>query len=361
MKIIAFYLPQFHEIEENNIWWGEGFTEWTNVKKAIPLYKGHRQPRIPYKAFYYNLLDLQTLKYQAKLAGEYGISGFCYYHYWFNGKLLLEKPVELLLKNEDIDIQFCFCWANEPWTRSWDGKNRKIIMPQQYGGMEDWEKHFNYLLPYFKDHRYIKMDNCPMFILYKSEDIKQCGQMIDFFNRRCREYGFNGIYIAEEINGSQKKPVYQNSRAVVEFEPSYVINDYNNVALMLVKAIREIRKNIFHRPIFFSYDRLWKKILKEKLEFSNKQIFFGAFVDWDNTPRRGKKATVVRGYSREKFERYMRLLIKKAEEKGGEYLFINAWNEWAEGAYLEPDECWGFQKLSIIKKVLAEIQKEELN
>ena len=357
MDIIAFYLPQFHEIEENNRWWGKGFTEWTNVKKAVPVFKGQNQPRIPYKGYYYNLLDPKVLRLQAKTAGEYGIKGFCFYHYWFNGKLLLEKPVELLLENKDINISFCFCWANEPWTRSWDGKNRKVIMPQCYGGTDEWEEHFQYLLPYFKDDRYMKNDNCPMFLLYKSEEITQCEQMIEYLNRRCKEYGFNGIYIVEEINGSQRKPVCQNSQAVIEFEPSYSINNYNKAILTMIKAWREIRKNVFHRPVFLSYDRLWKAILKKQNKFSDKEFIYGAFVDWDNTPRRGEKATIVKGYTVEKFERYMNLLIKKSIQNGGRYIFINAWNEWAEGAYLEPDEKLGFRNLNAIRKALAEAQR----
>jgi lipopolysaccharide biosynthesis protein len=146
MKIIAFHLPQYHSIPENDRWWGEGFTEWTNVKKAEPLFKDHNQPRVPHHEYYYNMLDPKARRWQADLAKQYGIYGFCYYHYWFNGKLLLEKPLEAIIEDSGYDLSFCVCWANEPWTRSWDGKTNEILMAQEYGSEKDWREHFDYLL-----------------------------------------------------------------------------------------------------------------------------------------------------------------------------------------------------------------------
>ncbi|MCD7820315.1 MAG: glycoside hydrolase family 99-like domain-containing protein, partial [Lachnospiraceae bacterium] len=172
VKIIPFYLPQFHTIPENDKWWGKGFTEWTNVRKAVPLFEGHQQPKLPLGDHFYNLLDDETKIWQAELAKQYGIFGFCYYHYWFkNGKRLLEKPAEQMLKNKDIDLPFCFCWANENWSRNWDGGNHEIIMAQEYGGKREWEMHFQYLLPFFRDKRYITMNGKPLFIIYKPEQI----------------------------------------------------------------------------------------------------------------------------------------------------------------------------------------------
>ena len=172
VKIIPFYLPQFHEIPENNKWWGEGFTEWTNVRKAKPLFEGHRQPKIPLDNNYYNLMDDNVKIWQAKIAKEHGIFGFCYYHYWFkNGRKLLEKPAEQMLQNQEIDIPFCFCWANENWSKNWDGGNREVIMEQHYGGKQDWEMHFQYLLPFFRDKRYITVHGKPIFVIYKPEQI----------------------------------------------------------------------------------------------------------------------------------------------------------------------------------------------
>ena len=144
MKIIAFYLPQFHEFRENDEWWGKGFTEWTNVKSAKPLYKGHNQPKVPYGEKYYNLLDTETLRWQSKLAKEYGVYGFCYYHYWFDGKMLMNRPMELLLENTDITQKFCICWANEKWTKAWAKKERTVLIDQTYGNEKDWKEHFEY-------------------------------------------------------------------------------------------------------------------------------------------------------------------------------------------------------------------------
>lgn len=157
MKVIAFYLPQFHETPENNEWWGQGFTEWNNMKAAKPLFEGHNQPRIPLNNNYYNLLDEKTLEWQTKIAREHGVYGFCCYHYWFGSKMLLEKPMEIYLKDKNCDLPFCFCWANETWTNAWAAEtesDRKTLIKQEYGDKEEWERHFQYLLPFFKDERY---------------------------------------------------------------------------------------------------------------------------------------------------------------------------------------------------------------
>ena len=188
VKIIPFYLPQFHTIPENDEWWGEGFTEWTNVKKAKPLFEGHDQPRIPLNNNYYNLMDDNVKIWQAKLAKEYGIFGFCYYHYWFKGgRQLLEKPAEQMLKNKEIDIPFCFCWANENWSKNWDGGNREVIMEQDYGSQEDWEKHFRYFVRFFRDERYITVHGKPLLIIYKPEQITDLQQMVVYFRKRAKE------------------------------------------------------------------------------------------------------------------------------------------------------------------------------
>ncbi len=189
MKILAYYLPQFHEIEENNKWWGKGFTEWTNVKKGKKLFKTQNQPFVPLNNNYYNLLNKETVKWQTELAKKYGVYGFCYYHYWFEGKKLLEKPVENLLKWKNIDQKFCFCWANHSWKKTWNGLN-EILMEQKYGNEDSWNKHFDYLLQFFKDERYIKIDNKPIFMIFKLKDIKDINEMLDFFNKKCIENGF---------------------------------------------------------------------------------------------------------------------------------------------------------------------------
>ena len=214
MKTIAFYLPQFHAIPENDEWWGLGYTEWTAVKRARALYDGHNQPRVPYENRYYNLLDKNTMQWQASLMEKYGVDGVCFYHYYFeNGRKILEKPAENLLKWKDINMPFCFSWANETWARTWsalatknvwnsieekkkqdDDKNDGILLKQEYGNDEDWRIHFEYLLPFFKDDRYIKYINKPIFVIHRADLIPCLPQMIELWNNLARENGFDGIY-----------------------------------------------------------------------------------------------------------------------------------------------------------------------
>ena len=343
-KLLAFHLPQFHSIPENDKWWGEGFTEWVNTKKAKPLYKGHEQPKVPFEENYYNLLDESTLKWQANLAKEYGIHGFCFYHYWFNGKKLLEKPLEKILDLKDIDTNYCFSWANEPWTRAWDGKNREVLMPQEYGGEEEWKEHFYYLLKFFQDRRYIKKDGKPVFLIYRTNNIPNCEEMVEYWNKLARENGFKGIYVIETMNSFQKKPFLNSSEAVVEFEPMYTMR---HGLPLYVQATRYIKKKlgILDR---INFDVVWNRILRRQKNYGKKK-YLGAFVNWDNTARKGKKGLVIAGGTPLKFKKNLKNQIEKSKQ---EFIFINAWNEWAEGTYLEPDTKNGYQYLEIIREVM---------
>jgi hypothetical protein len=228
MKKYAFFLPQFHEIEENNKWWGKGFTEWVNVKKAKPLYKDHLQPKEPEDG-YYNLLDKNTVIHQTSLIHKYGIDGMIYYHYYFKGKKLLEKPVENLLRWKEINQPFFFCWANHSWIKSWNG-TQEMLQEQVYGDEIDWENHFNYLLPFFKDKRYIKKDNKPLFMIFKSI-FKEKDDIFNFFNNKCKENGFDGIYIINSCNDLKEFDI--NSHAQTEYstyqflrEPLFSLTSY---------------------------------------------------------------------------------------------------------------------------------------
>ncbi|MGL5229803.1 MAG: glycosyltransferase WbsX family protein [Cetobacterium sp.] len=348
-KLIAFYLPQFHRVKENDEWWGEGFTEWTNVKRSKPLYKNHNQPRIPLDNNYYDLSKKETLVEQAKLAKENNVFGFCFYHYYFNGKKLLEKPAEILLNNNDIDINYCFSWANEPWTRSWDGKTKDILMAQNYGELEDWKKHFEYLLPFFKDNRYIKKNNKPVFLIYRTNNIPNCEKMIDYWEKLSIESGFDGIYLIETLNSFQKTPILESSKAVVEFEPMLTMRHYLNP---LTQIKRLIRKKIGMLDIV-NYDEVWQKIISRDNNYS-KERCLGAFVGWDNTPRKGKKGLIIEGSTPEKFGKYLK---KQIQKNTSEFLFINAWNEWAEGTYLEKDTKNNKFFLKEVKEVNSSCKK----
>ena len=373
VKIIPFYLPQFHTIPLNDKCWGKGFTEWTNVKKAKPLFEGHDQPKIPLNENYYNLLDDEVKIWQSNIAKEHGIFGFCYYHYWFkDGKQLLEKPAEQMLHNKGIDMPFCFCWANENWSKNWDGGNREIIMEQNYGDKNDWECHFKYLLEFFKDDRYITVDGKPLFIIYKPEQIIELYDMVMYFRKRAKEEGFPGLCLAFQFPTYFSDMYYREDifDYRIEFEPVYSRNanllkepgeDARVSFLRKIcgeKAITAYRKFKSRKTSqvglkssslgMFFYDEIWDIILNLKWD---EDFLPGCFVDWDNTPR-NKHGVMFQGFSIEKFAIYIKKLVKKASDEKKPIVFINAWNEWGEGAYLEPDEKYGYQKLEAIKEAL---------
>ena len=356
MKILALYLPQYHCFKENDEWWGKGFTEWVNTKKAKPLYKKHYQPKEPLNDNYYNLLDDDIKIKQAEMAKKYGIDGFVYYHYWFNGKRLMEKPIEQMLKNKNINIDFCLSWANEPWTRSWDGKSKQIIMPQYYGDKKDWKNHFDYLLEFFKDDRYIKIDNKPVLFIYRVNSIDNYEELFEYWNSLAVENGFLGIYIVETLSKFQRKEVSDISNAVFLFEPMYTqANEYNKVSRAIncmKKVIPSLKKGLRYLKTN-DFDMICKKIIKRKYK-TNKDVMIGFFPSWDNTARRGKKASIIEGSTPHKFGYY----LKKIIDNNNDFVIINAWNEWAEGAYLEPDKKNKYLYLEEIKKIKDNMKNE---
>ncbi|MEH7336856.1 glycoside hydrolase family 99-like domain-containing protein [Neobacillus drentensis] len=357
MKIISFYLPQFHVIPENNEWWGNGFTEWVNTKKAKPLFEGHSQPKEPYNDNYYNLADASTLEWQVKLAKEYGLYGFCFYHYWFKGKLLLEKPILNYVQHKNIDFPFCTAWANEPWTRSWDGKSKEILMPQDYGDQSDWEEHFIYLLQLFKDERYIKVENKPLFIIYRPSSIEQCTDMLSYWNRRAVECGFKGIYFIEMLTSFDNRFV-EGFNASIQFEPMYTIKHHIPKQEFIKRGARKVARNLLKKGSIekvprtlldtINYDVVWQSILNRETIKRREKDFLGAFVNWDNTARKGNEGLILQDFTVEKFENYLSKQAKKSRELNNDFLFINAWNEWAEGTYLEPDKKNGFRYLEAL-------------
>lgn len=372
MKIIAFYLPQFHSIPENDKWWGKGFTEWVNVRKATSLFENHYQPRVPLDKNYYNLLDYKTMEWQVSLANKYNVYGFCFYHYWFSGKKLLEKPVEMFLKNKSLNTNFCLCWANESWTNVWANGNANVIMEQAYGTKEDWKLHFDYLLKYFKDKRYICNNNKPLLVIYRPELIDCLPEMLDYWNDLAKENGFNGIDYAYQNVSYALSPLCNNDlfSYAIEYQPNWALSlrkeskfqhVKKNVLLFFEKNMKiNLREKLqaFSKLSVEDYDDIWNYILKMKPR-SDISVP-GAFVDWDNTPRKGNRGLVINNASPEKFEKYLIKLIKKAKyEYKKDMIFIFAWNEWAEGGYLEPDEKNKYGYLEAIKKALEETSEDE--
>ena len=353
-QVLAFYLPQFHTIPENDEWWGEGFTEWTNVKKAKPLYRNHYQPRVPLNNNYYDLSNPHVMVKQMRLAKRAGVDGFCFYHYWFGGKKLLEKPLEQLLDNQKATLPFCLCWANEPWTRTWDGKEgaKEILMPQNYGDENEWREHFAYLLQFFKDERYIKLNNKPVFVIYSIPHIKKMAQRLKVWNKLAVDAGFDGIYT---IGVNRGKIYDQAVDAVVDFEPFATLG-----TSLFTQRMRTVRNNFWKKiPIIrkyflpiVKYSDL-AKIMCEKEVRVRKKYYLGMFVGWDNTARRGCDALYIIGDSTPaKFKYFFEKQYIKSIKNECDFLFINAWNEWAEGTYLEPDQRFGYGYLDAIKQVV---------
>lgn len=346
LKKYAFFLPQFHEIKENNKWWGKGFTEWVNVKNANPLYKKHVQPKVPLDG-YYNLLDKKTVINQTNLMKEYKIDGFIYYHYYFNGKKLLEKPAENLLKWNDINQNFFFCWANHSWIKSWEG-TQEILLEQKYGSIKDWDKHFEYLLPFFKDNRYVKKDNKPLFMIFKDFDEKI--NILNYFNKKCKENGFDGICIINSCNDNKEMEKYELEKTEyikLQFlrEPTYSSVLYRNFFIKFKEKILKITKISYFRK--YNGNKLIKLAIKNMVKKDN--IIHGLFFEWDNTPRHKKRGYVITPINKIMFKKYM----KKIEDE--EFVFINAWNEWAEGMMLEPTKENNYKYLEWIKEISKDI------
>lgn len=375
VKVIAYYLPQYHAIPENDHAWGMGFTEWTNTRKASPLFEGHYQPKTPLNDNYYNLLDDDVKIWQSNLAQQYGVFGFCYYHYWFkDGKKLLEKPAEQMLLNRDITIPFCFSWANENWSKRWDGGNQELIAEQNYGGRSDWKKHFDYLLPFFQDQRYITLDGKPVFLIYKPEEMSNVNEMLELWEEEAKQAGLPGMCFMIQNSKYFFSPQFEMGRFSyqIKFYPFFSFGyKSKNIKKMyqmrkVYSALKKVHLNWFVDSLYpqikkyrhrndstdlqiKEYDDTWKIAIESE---SNSQYIEGAFVDWDNTARKKNGLSHI-GATPEKFGFYMSLLIEKILMNNQEpVIFINAWNEWGEGAYLEPDEKHQYGYLEALKNVV---------
>ena len=373
MDIIAFYLPQYHAIPENDKAWGKGFTEWVNVKKSKPLFDGHRQPRVPLNQNYYNLLDVDVQRWQAKIAKEHGVNGFCFYHYWFNRHMLLEKPVNNFRDAKDIDMKYCLCWANEPWSKAWVSKEFEVIMPQKYGDESEWRDHFEYFLTFFRDDRYIKVDGKPLLVIYRPSDIPCLKPMLECWRGLAVENGFPGLCMAfQQINFDlENDPRRKLFDMDIEYQPSYAQMDLEKFHFPILRKIKRkidsvilskkggkaidihqlISKHNNQNGNLMSYDKLWQAVLSRKP--IDDTCVPGAFVDWDNSPRRGGSARLCEGANPDAFEKYMTQQVKRAKDVyNKDMIFIYAWNEWAEGGYLEPDEDYKYGYLEGIKHAL---------
>lgn len=346
-RVIAYYLPQFHPIPENDKWWGNGFTEWTNVGRARPLFYGHYQPRVPADLGYYDLRLSEVREAQAEMASNAGIEGFCYYHYWFSGKQLLERPFNDVLNSKKPDFPFCLCWANHSWEeKTWvpNGKN-KILIKQQYLGDEDHINHFNSLREAFQDNRYIKIDNKPLFVIYAPYDISK--HDIKLWNDLALRYGFSGIYFVAVV--FKEKDI-----------DDLLLSGYNAVIYDLmfkrksmVRLMSAVTHKYFKMPYFIDYRDYTKTLLCELPIMKN--IYPCIIPNYDHTPRSGSRGSMFINSTPENWSKLILLLLEKMSLKKYEenIIFLKSWNEWGEGNYMEPDLRYGKRYLEVLRDCIV--------
>ena len=346
-KLIAFYLPQFHTIPENDRWWGKGFTEWTNVTLGQPQFIGHYQPHLPDELGFYDLSNKETLTRQIELAKKYGVFGFCFHYYWFSGgKKLLEKPIFNYLNDRELDFPFMICWANEPWSRRWDGSESDILMPQNFQE-EDILKFIKDILPFFKDNRYIKINNSPVLIVYRPLYLKKklIKKTVKIWREYVKEEGFDDLYLMYTKMGCCFKDLSKvGFDASIEFPP-------NCTKAVAQKKLKIINPN-YEGEIF----NLHKTVIETNKIKSEDNTYKTVFPSWDNTARKKNNAHIFYNSSPEFYKKWLYNSIKETDELHPEskLVFINAWNEWAEGAHLEPDRKYGFAYLEATLDALLE-------
>lgn len=341
LKVFAYYLPQFHQIPENDIWWENGFTEWTNSKNAKSLFDGHHQPQEPLNNNYYCLLDYATVKWQTDLAKQYGVDGFVYYHYYFKGKKLLEKPAENFLKWKEIQHKYYFCWANHTWYKSIDGK-KNVLQEQTYGDENDWREHFEYLLPFFQDDRYEKIDNKPVFLIFQPR-FKGKTKMFKKFDDWCRECGFEGLYLIESA-----MTIYPGKTFFMPISQQFCLREPNHAKFYSDYLYKENTKT--KCPIkgknqditIYDGNALFDIMIKRYR--NNKKVLHNLFLGWDNTPRHGVNGYIITPPDKEHVMKYLNLI------RNDNMIIVNAWNEWAEGMMLEPTKQEKFKYLEWIKE-----------
>lgn len=356
MKSIAFYLPQFHPIPQNDEWWGRGFTEWTNVARAKPRFRGHHQPQVPADLGFYDLRLDAVRRAQIDLARQYGLGGFCYYHYWFDGQLLLETPLEAMLADSESDFPFCLCWPTEPWTRRWDGGHNKVLMGQDFENY-DLEGHFEYLGKFFADSRYIRIDDKPVFLIYNTDGFPDLRATIAQWRAKAVAMGLPGVYIgvvhSHAHRMSDRDAIELGFDAVVGFEPHWetVKSQFNRARLRhpLSRLWSLVRRNSF---VAYDYEAL-ARVAMQRPEPTERR-FPCVFPSWDNTSRRASGATVIQNDDAALFEQWLRDATERVSSfpEDEQLVFINAWNEWAEGCHLEPDLRNGHRFLEAVQRVM---------
>jgi len=354
VKIIAFYLPQFHPFPENDEWWGKGFTEWYNVGRAHQNYAGHYQPHCPIHNGYYDLRVPSIMEEQASLAKQYGVHGFSYYFYWFAGKILMDTPLEMMLANPSVDIPFCLTWANENWTRRWDGSENDVLIAQNHS-KEDSIAFIQHLVKYFNDPRYIRIDNKPVLIIYRASIIPEMRDIAALWREEIKKYGFPDLYLICAQSFDVREPEKYGLDAAVEFPPHATSCHDISEELQIT--------NPDFKGYVYSYDKVVSNAI-QKAEPDYK-IFRTAMLSWDNTARKQNHAHSFHGFSLMRYKQWLSAMCANVSrsnkyEEQEKIVFINAWNEWAEGSHLEPDRKYGYGYLQATYDVISHYDKKLL-
>lgn len=348
-KIIAYYLTQFHPTKENDAWWGKGTTEWTFVSKAVPQYVGHYQPRLPGELGYYDLRIDQVMLRQIELAKMYGIYGFAFYYYWFNGKRLLEKPFDRFINNRQMDFPFCLCWANEPWTRRFDGTCGEILM-EQSTDPKSYEHFIDTVIPYLKDPRYIRVKDKPIIIIYRPSFIPKCKPMLEYWRKRCRDAGVGEIVlIGIKENTWDANLISLGFDAQSEFHPGTLFRYCSNIT----NKIKYVREDF--GGLVFDYQDI--VVNKQYHEYSYQKLYRSVMPMWDNTPRRNNTGMIFENATPQLYKQWLTDVLVETrlnQELDDKLVFINAWNEWGEGAYLEPDRRYGYAFLQATREAIED-------
>jgi len=345
-RLTRFFLPQFHAIPENDEWWGTGCTQWVNVKSALPQFAGHQQPNVAGDLGYYDLLDPGTLRRQTELARLYGVEGFCFYFYWFGGKRLLEAPLENYLQDQALELPFCLCWANENWTRRWDGMDHEILIEQRHSTEDDLAFIAN-VARYLRDPRYLKVDGKPLLLVYRPGLLPAAQDTARRWRDWCRDNGIGEIFLAYTQSFDREPPAAFGFDAAIEFPPDYASQPDLTVR---VPGIKDTFRGIIHD---------WRIPVERSRSYARPDytLFRGVGPAWDNTPRRGGEAKIYCNSSTLGYQRWLANAVADTRKRFGEpdrrLIFINAWNEWAEGAYLEPDARRGYARLEATRMALV--------
>lgn len=350
-KVIAFYLPQFHPTPENNKWWGNGFTEWTNTARAVPLFSGHYQPHIPADLGFYDLRCPETRAAQAELAREYGVAGFCYYHYWFSGRRILERPFDEVLESGEPDFPFCLCWANHSWSTVWQGTDDTLIR-QDYPGWEDHRAHFDYLLRAFRDPRYMTVNGKPIFVVYDPDAIPEVRKFVDFWNALAIEAGLPGLHFVGVSHRNESWNPCERGFDASTMQALPVRNGRIPRRYWRTK-LKLLLKGNQHELSIYDYKEVLPSLLRPKpVDWVDYPL---ALPCWDNTPRSGMRGLVLHGSTPDLFRKHFQQAIARVSDKPAaeQIIFLKAWNEWAEGNYIEPDLKWGHGYLETIRDELA--------